>query len=103
MRSGRWLTSVVCAGLTVAFPNLTPADDGAFVFEAVSPQPYTAAYLGNGAISVVTTPLATEPARSFLAGVYDYTPGDVPRIASAPAWNEVDVYNGGRWLNAGTP
>jgi protein-glucosylgalactosylhydroxylysine glucosidase len=102
MQGGRWLTSIFYAGLTVASANVTRADDSAFVFEAVSPQPYTAAYLGNGAISVVTTPLATEPARCFLAGVYDHTAGDVQRIASAPAWNEVDVYSGGRWLNAGT-
>jgi trehalose/maltose hydrolase-like predicted phosphorylase len=71
------------------------------LLEATGPQPYTAAYVGNGAISLVTTPLGTEPARSFLAGVYDHTAGDVPRIVSAPAWNEVDVYNGSHWLNAG--
>ena len=55
---------------------------------------------GNGAIGLETTPLGTAPGHCFLAGVYDETPGDVPRIASAPAWNEVDVYNGSQWLNA---
>ncbi len=80
--------------------TIARAADESFTFEATSRLPYTPAYLGNGAISLVTTPLATEPARSFLAGVYDHSPGDVPRIAAAPAWNEVDIYNGSHWLNA---
>ncbi len=42
------------------------------------------------------------PAAVFSAGVYDETAGDVPRIASAAAWNEVDIYNGSHWLNAET-
>jgi protein-glucosylgalactosylhydroxylysine glucosidase len=102
MRSGRWLSSIVCAGLTAASAHIAWGQDPTFLLEAASPQPYTAAYLGNGAMSLVTTPLGTERARCFLAGVYDHTAGDVQRIASAPAWNEVDVYNGGHWLNAGT-
>jgi protein-glucosylgalactosylhydroxylysine glucosidase len=103
MRSGRCLSAILWAGLIAGCTTTARAADNSFLLEAVKPQPYTAAYLGNGAISVVTTPLATEPARCFLAGVYDHTAGDVPRLASAPAWNEVDVYNGVRWLNAGTP
>ena len=76
------------------------SEDPSFTLETDKLQPYTPAYLGNGAFSLVTTPLATDAARSFLAGIYDHTAGDVPRIASAPAWNEVDVYNGVRWLNS---
>lgn len=88
--------------LALAFSATATAQDRSFVLQADTPQPYTAAYLGNGAISLVTTPLATEPARSFLAGVYDHSAGDVPRIAAAPAWNEIDVSNGSHWLNADT-
>ncbi|MBV9081140.1 MAG: glycoside hydrolase family 65 protein [Acidobacteriaceae bacterium] len=97
-------------GRTIALPALLAAStviaagqDPSFVFEAGSPQPYTSAYLGNGVIGITTMPLGTEAARCFLAGVYDHTAGDVPRIASAPAWNEIDIYNGSHWLNAGTP
>ncbi len=68
-----------------------PAPDRSFILETTSTQPYAPSSLGNGVISLVTSPLATEPARSFLAGVYDHTPGDVPRIASAPAWNEFGI------------
>ncbi len=104
-RSGRSrfrLGYKLCAVSIAACARFAGADDASFLFEAAAPQPYTAAYLGNGVMSVVTTPLATEPARSFLAGVYDHSGGDVPRIASAPAWNEVDMYNGSHWLNADT-
>jgi len=38
----------------------------------------------------------------YLAGVYDHTKNDVPRIAEAPAWNEIDISNGVGWLNADT-
>ena len=76
------------------------ADRASFQLATGSPQPYTAAYLGNGALGLETSALGTLPTRCFLAGVYDQTPGDVPRIASAPAWNEVDVYNGSHWLNS---
>lgn len=101
MQSGRSLGVVLGSGLIVAaWVSTSRAEDGGFQFEALSPRPYTSAYLGNGAIGLETTPLATTPSRCFLAGVYDETPGDVARIASAPAWNEVDVYNGSHWLNA---
>jgi protein-glucosylgalactosylhydroxylysine glucosidase len=100
MQGGLSLSSIFCAGLAVAASTLVcRAEDATFRFESLSPQHYTSAYLGNGAIGLETTPLATTPSRCFVAGVYDETPGDVPRIASAPAWNEVDVYNGSHWLN----
>ena len=76
------------------------ADRASFQLEATSPQPYTSAYLGNGALGVETSALGTLPTHSFLSGLYDQTPGDVPRIAAAPAWNEIDVSNGARWLNS---
>jgi trehalose/maltose hydrolase-like predicted phosphorylase len=89
-----------CTGLIAAQAIVTWAADASFQLEARSAQPYTAAYLGNGAIGVPTSALGTLPTRCFLAGVYDRTPGDVPRIASAPAWNEIDIFNGSHWLNS---
>jgi trehalose/maltose hydrolase-like predicted phosphorylase len=84
-----------------ALAHLNGETDPTFLLEATSPRPYTPAYLGNGAMGLVTGPLGTEPERCFLAGIYDHTAGDVPRIASAAAWNEVDIYNGSHWLNHG--
>jgi trehalose/maltose hydrolase-like predicted phosphorylase len=31
--------------------------------------------------------------------LYDHAPDDVPRLATLPAWNEVNVHNGLAWLN----
>src|ERR1051325_4987370 len=61
------------------------------------------AFLGNGAFSLVGTPLGTTPSLSFAAGVYDHAPGDVPRIAALPAWSEIDVSDGDGWLNETRP
>jgi Trehalose and maltose hydrolases (possible phosphorylases) len=97
MRNGLRLSLVLCTGFTVAFA--LRAEDLSFRFDAVSPKSYTPAYLGNGAIGLVTSPLAIAASRCFLAGVYDETPGDVPRIVSAPAWNKIGIYNGAHWLN----
>src|ERR1043166_8692115 len=60
-------------------------------------------FLGNGAFSLVGTPLGTTPSLSFAAGVYDHAPGDVPRIAALPAWSEIDVSDGDGWLNEPRP
>ncbi len=84
-------------------PLFAQAPDPSFILEARNPQPYSPAYLGNGAIGLVTSPLAIEPSRSFLASVYDHSDGDVPRIAAAPDWNEFAVSNGSAWLGAATP
>jgi trehalose/maltose hydrolase-like predicted phosphorylase len=93
--------TIAIALAALVSPVLARSQD-LFSFHTNKLHPYTPAYLGNGAISLVTTPLAVDPARSFLAGVYDHTPGDVPRIASAPAWNEIGISNGSHWLNAGS-
>jgi trehalose/maltose hydrolase-like predicted phosphorylase len=73
--------------------------DSSFVLTATDLAPYTRSYLGNGFFSTVTHQLGTRPAESYMIRVYDHTPDDVARIAVLPAWNEVDFYNGQRWLN----
>lgn len=98
MRNKLRLSLLLCAGLAVAFA--ARAENSPFQFEAVTPKGYTPAYLGNGAIGLVTSPLAVGASHCFLAGVYDETPGDVPRIVSAPAWNTIEIYNGTHWLNS---
>ncbi len=76
-----------------------PAMDPTFLLETRRPDTYTRAYIGNGQIGLSTSVRGTDAAPSFVAGVYDHALGDVPRIALAPAWNEVDIYNGSSWLN----
>ncbi len=70
-----------------------------FVLEARSPEPYTPTYVGNGELGLASSVPGTAGTDCFVAGLYDHAPGDISRIARAPAWNEVDVYNGADWLN----
>ncbi|HYY46970.1 MAG TPA: hypothetical protein VE951_07915, partial [Candidatus Angelobacter sp.] len=71
-----------------------------FRLTATDPSYRFPAFIGNGAFSLVSTPLGTSPALSFVAGVYDHSPGDVPRLAALPGWNAFDVSQGDGWLNA---
>jgi hypothetical protein len=73
--------------------------DSSFVLETVDPTYHTTPFFGNGAVSLVGTPLGTAPALSFAAGVYDHGPDDVPRIAVLAARNEINIFNR-TWLNA---
>lgn len=91
----------VCGSL---FTTGVPAgQDPTFLLATEDPSYEIPGHLGNGVFSVVTTPLGTTPARSYMIGVYDHGDGDVPRIAVLPAWNEVDLFNGSTWLNDARP
>src|SRR6266700_2721751 len=79
------------------------AQDSTFLLTTTDPTYRAPAFLGNGAFSLVGTPLGTTPSLSFAAGVYDHAPGDVPRIAALPAWNDIDVSDGDGWLNETRP
>lgn len=83
-------------------PDQTRADPprSSFRLTATDPTYRFPAFIGNGAFSLVSTPLGTSPALSFVAGVYDHSPGDVPRLAALPAWNTFDVSQGDGWLNS---
>ncbi|MGH7972081.1 MAG: hypothetical protein ACREIC_25490, partial [Limisphaerales bacterium] len=76
--------------------------DRTFILETQSWTPYTKTYLGSGLIGLSSSRLGTDPADSFMAGVYDHGRGDVPRLALLPSWNTTDVYNGRSWLNGTT-
>lgn len=73
--------------------------DSTFLLHATDPGYRTPPFIGNGHLSLVGSPLGTTPAASYVAGVYDRFPGDVPRIARIPAWSEIDVSDGDGWLN----
>ena len=90
------------AAILLLFSAVLFAADPTFQLETRSWSPYTPAYLGSGLLGLSTTPLGADPAPSFLAGVYDHAPGDVPRLAIIPAWNALDVNNGVEWLNRAT-
>lgn len=79
------------------------AQDTSFILETQLPHPYIATSIGNGLFSVTTSSTSLSAAGSFASGVYDHTPGDVPRIAVLPAWNAIEVYDGDTWLQDVSP
>ena len=79
------------------------AQDSTFVLSTTDPAYRAPAFIGNGAFSLVSSPLGTAPALSFAAGVYDHAPDDVPRIVALPAWNAIDVSDDAGSLNGTTP
>ena len=75
------------------------AQDPTFVLTTEKLEPYVRPYLGNGYFSVLTSQWGSKPEYSYMVRLYDHAPDDVPRLATLPAWNEVNVYNGRTWLN----
>ncbi len=63
---------------------------------------YFPAYLANGFFSVSTSLRGIDPTPSYVVGLMDYSPGDAPRPAAIPSWNEIDYFDGHRWLNQST-
>lgn len=61
---------------------------------------YFPTYLANGFFTTSSSLRGTDPTLSFMVGVMDYTPGDVPRPAALPSWAELDYFDGAAWLNA---
>ncbi len=96
-------TFSLCAWLSFLLAVSLSAQDSTFLLTTTDPTYRTPAFLGNGAFSLVGAPLGTTASLSFAAGVYDHAPGDVPRIAALPAWNEIDVSDGDGWLNETRP
>src|SRR4029077_9401771 len=74
------------------------AQDSTFIVSTADPTYRAPAFIGNGAFSLVSSPLGTTASLSYAAGVYDHASGDVPRIAALPAWNAIDVFDGQHWL-----
>jgi len=63
---------------------------------------YFPAYLGNGFVSTLSTPKGTDPSHAYLAGLMDYTAGDISRPAAVPSWTDIDFKAGDAgfwWLN----
>lgn len=76
-----------------------PASDSAFVLAASDPARTPSPFLGNGHVGVTVPPLGLGAAPSLVAGLYEHGPLDVPRIAAAPAWNAIALYDGAQWLD----
>jgi len=78
------------------------AQDSTFIVSTTDPTYRAPAFIGNGAFSLVSTPLGATASLSYASGVYDHGPGDVPRLAALPVWNAIDVSDGQHWLSKAT-
>jgi protein-glucosylgalactosylhydroxylysine glucosidase len=77
--------------------------DSTFILATNDPARAPSPFIGNGRIGLVVPALGLAPARSFVAGLYEHGPADVPRIISIPAWNGIEVFDGERWLGDSLP
>ncbi|HJR51021.1 MAG TPA: hypothetical protein VJ794_07945, partial [Gemmatimonadales bacterium] len=87
--------------LLAAIPGSSAtAQDSAFHLATSDPARSPSPAIGNGRIGVVIPALGFGAGPSFVAGVYENAPGDVPRIAAVPAWTAIAVFDGERWLDS---
>jgi len=93
----------ILAAFCFLVPGLiTPAvaQDSAFHLATGDPTRSPSPAIGNGRIGVVIPALGVGASPSFMAGIYENAPGDVPRIAALPVWTAVAVFDGERWLDS---
>ena len=87
--------------LCLCLPRMASAQDS---FQLTATQKdfelYFPTYLANGHFSLETSVRGTDATTSYVAGLMDYTPGDVSRPAAIPSWNEIDYWDGSAWLNS---
>lgn len=93
----------VAGSLLCLLAAALPAQDSTFLLSTTDPTYRIPAFIGNGAFSLVSTPLGTTPAPSYAAGVNDHSAGDVARLALLPAWNAFDVADDSDRLDDVTP
>ncbi len=99
IRGGRLPTGLAAAlglvslSITLLAPPLR-AQDSTFLLATDDPGRSPSPFVGNGRLSLVVPALGIGASPSFLAGLYEEAPGDVPRIAAIPAWNAISVHDG---------
>ncbi len=85
--------------------SLPPASQaGKFRFSTRDYSRYNGVFLGNGRLFVATPWNGVSGSETAIAGLYDHLEQEsYPYQALIPAWNEVDYWDGSKWLNAGSP
>ena len=63
-----------------ALPSPARRQDSAFHLATTDPARAPSPFIGNGRIGVVIPALGIGASNSFMAGIYEHAPGDVPRI-----------------------
>lgn len=81
------------------FVKIILPQSNSFILSTHNFQPYFPTYIGNGHFSLSSSQLGTNPAESYMIKVYDEAEYDIPRIGCLPEWNEINYFNGIKWLN----
>ena len=91
----------VLSVLSVFFgvPLLAQQPDSSFMLVSNDPSRSPSPFIGNGRLGVVVPPLGIGPAPTFLAGLYENAPRDIPRIVGLPTWTAIGIHDGERWLD----
>jgi trehalose/maltose hydrolase-like predicted phosphorylase len=91
-------TLVIAAPLSGQAPAPAPRDTS-FLLSTDDAGRTPSPFIGNGRIGIVIPALGIGPSFSFMSGLYENAPSDIPRIVAIPAWNALQVSNGSRWLD----
>jgi len=94
------LVAAAAAGAAAALPAQVSPDDSGFVLSSGDPARAPSPFIGNGRIGLVIPALGLGPAESYLAGLYEEAPGDVPRIAGIPGWIPLGICQGANCLDS---
>lgn len=95
-----FVLSVLSALSVVSVTPLLPQQaDSSFLLNTTDPRRSPSPFIGNGRLGIVIPALGIGATQSYLAGLYEHGPTDVPRIAGLPSWNAVAIYDGARWLD----
>jgi trehalose/maltose hydrolase-like predicted phosphorylase len=86
--------------LLAVLASAAAAQDSVFHLGTTHPARAPSPAIGNGRIGVVIPTLGLGAGWSFVAGIYEHAPSDVPRIATTPAWNAIALFDGARWLDS---
>ncbi|HEX9083939.1 MAG TPA: hypothetical protein VF836_04300, partial [Gemmatimonadaceae bacterium] len=89
----------VLIAVTCVRPAALDGQDASYTLSTRDPVNPWPTQIGNGRLALNTSPLGTAPTYSYMAGIFEHAKGDVPRMASLPAWNEIDFFDGRAWLN----
>jgi hypothetical protein len=85
------VVAAAAVGAAAALPAQVPSDDRSLVVAPHDPARSPSPFIGNGRIGLVIPALGLGPAESYVAGLYEEAPGDVPRIAGVPVWIPLGV------------
>src|SRR5918996_2829061 len=94
---GMTFAGICCFCVPAARP--AHAQDSTFLLITDDPTRAPSPFIGNGRVGVVVPALGVGASNSFIAGLYENAPSDVPRIAAAPVWNAIGIFDGDRWLD----